>query len=175
MGNAKSVSAPTVITNNTHLTIHAPFPVTKKMLAKGRYHLNFIFHVASVTDEPITDDAIHEAYKSCSDSYVWKPYLEALMQDTLVCMIEVDYEAENVSRIPRLHVDNIHIKLAETKNAAVFRGIVSWNSRVLDKDMVWDAAKWRIGDRMSSYEIQDESAGWSTYIDLKSIRIEPKV
>ncbi len=177
MGNAKSVSASRKVTpimeNATAtVTIQAPFPVSEKKLEKGRYHLKFTFHVYNIHDttKPLDLDNTYSAVEACMEPEIWYPYIETLMNDAVD---ELNESGESAS-LPRLGVHKIRVQMACTSSTDTFKGVVSWNSKVIDKKAVWDSAQWRVGDRMSTYEIQDFDAGWGSSIVLKGLRIATK-
>lgn len=127
-----------------------------------RYSLSFTFRIQATESGAPTASDIESALMRCQDRSVWYSYIECLMSDAAS-----DPDDEPVY----MRVGKVNVKLRSTKNPSKWRGRVTWISKWLPEDAVWSAVEWRIGDRMSCYEIQDDGGTWFTSIEPTALAL----
>ena len=138
---------------------------------KMSYILPFTFTLQFLDDNPEDPDTIADALERVGAAYTWTPYLDSTMRDAwlLERQKDVDYEDDvpAVHRLPsppRIKVKHVSVTLHATDEPLVWAGEVRWSSGALPLGAMEAAISWRIGDRMSGFEVQDHDSAEPTWV-----------
>ncbi len=175
---------------NTHTgstAVVAPEPLNAKMLRtlqhpplstrRVRYRLPISISISSCYENtPLDEEYIQQALGICLFKGVWQPYLVAAMDEAWLLSVNKGKDAEVDEITLQVPMDMgtkcMLVIVEKTATAGFYEGYVCWKSRAVPLSDLQDVLEWHIGDRMASYEIQDDEGRWCCCIETGDVSCE---
>ncbi len=169
-------NAPTKVMPAVALPATAQCAVPQLPARRVNYRLPVTFHIIPLEeDAPLEDEHIQEALGLALFTGVWQPYLHYAMEEAWLLYMNQGKDGEQdvlVTVCPEFNTKCTLVVLERMAEPGTYRGYICWKSRAVPTEFVQKALEWHLGDRMSSYEIQDEADRWMTSISLGSVTYE---
>jgi len=174
---APAPSAQSLVINGDHVAqlLTNALQLPSSLATSGRYRLKFTFEVFCYEEgKDTTQEMVDEALAMCKSKGIWQPYLETTMEDAVTDLIQSGGEDHDFYPLeyPHIRASKIRIKMRPTQHLGLFTGFIEWSGPKIEMETLGEAVEWRIGDRMSGYEIQSEAGGWATSIQPGRLTFE---
>lgn len=168
MGNTPTKVMPAVVLPPT--AQYAPHLLSTRRV---NYRLPVTFHICPAEeDAPLEDEHIQEALGIAFFTGVWQPYLHCAMEEAWLLYVNQGKDGEQdilVTVCPEFNTKCTLVVLERTAEPGTYKGYICWKSRAVPTEFVQRTLEWHVGDRMSSYEIHDESDHWMTSISIGTV------
>ncbi len=158
--NAKTASAPRAPESEAAFQLFRP---------KQKYRLEFTTSMTRTKEgRKLRSTHVQAAKEQLRDIGTWAPYLESTMRDAILQELQNQYPEINFEgRVPDVPCSDIRVHLSRRWPAeamGVYHGYVEWTTAKCELEPLAESIAWRIGERMSMYEVADEDAGWHAFI-----------
>lgn len=177
MGNtATRPSASVVPVPVSPATVSATEQILRPFL---RYTLEIQANIVPTEEgAPLQKEYRKAAKTQLRDTDLWSFYLSHAMKDALEDEIQSLYTGTSTLDIdiPEIPVRDTTLRFYRKwtdETSGNYTLTLSWTSAECNLEFLSSSLKWRIGDRMSMYEITDEDGEWHTFLTPGTLRAEP--